>query len=100
MRGMAAATRYNQRPRAPSPLGPSPIRSTGQHKDNFAYLRQQDDESDAHAYSTVDGPPTGPLAKRPPAVPPKNRIDRMFGDSVCNSEESSNEAAGKSLAQC
>ena len=100
-----ASSKYSQRPRAPSPPGPSPIRqgATPHHRDNFAFLRQQQHsggaghESDTHAYSTVDGPPPpARMSQRPsvppPAVPPKNRIDRMFGDS--HGEESSNEASG------
>ena len=101
-----ASSKYSQRPRAPSPPGPSPIRQGATphpHRDNFAFLRQQHSgggaghESDTHAYSTVDGPPPpARMSQRPsvppPAVPPKNRIDRMFGDS--HGEESSNEASG------
>ena len=98
-------TPLSQRPRAPSP----PSSPTGAN--NFNILRRQqeqvggrlcrnidyningvkrdDFDTDSNTYSTLDD------FDRPKNViplPPKTRIDRMFGDSVCPSEESGAES--------
>ena len=92
---MAAApsrmTPLSQRPRAPSPPGnPDP-------RDNFSYLRHQansrmsskDYDNESNAYSTVDGTVGSMRGRNLLPLPPKTRIDRMFGDSVCQSSEDS-----------
>ena len=98
------AARYSQRPRAPSPpASPLPARNhqfdarrDNQHSntgDNFAFLRQQSQNQknfnpidDSDAYSIVQDEDFRFIRKgiepQPGPLPPKTKIDRMFGDSA------------------